>query len=87
MQEQHTAHSARLEKLLRSVPTNYDIRARSTLFRFYKNCREIYVEMDKEMVNCRRHGQVTLKYTELEVKYLESVNTFEQWTMMAALMY
>jgi len=57
------------------------------LYKFYKNCKEIYTEMDKEMVNCRRRDKLTQKYTELEAKYIEAITTFEQWTVMAALMY
>lgn len=87
MQDQHKAHSDRLEELLKSFTPANDIRVRSTLFKFYKNCREIYTKMDQEMVNCRRRGRVTQKYTELEAKFVDAVNTFEQWTVMAALMY
>jgi len=87
MQQQHEAHIARLEQLLASVSHAKDIRARSTLYKFYKNCREIYTEMDKEMVLCRRKDKLTLKYTELQAEYTEAINTFEQWAVMAALMY
>jgi uncharacterized coiled-coil DUF342 family protein len=87
MQQQHEAHIARLEQLLSSVSHTKDIRARSTLHKFYKNCREIYTKMDKEMVHCRRRNKLTQKYTELEVEFTEAVNTFEQWAVMAALMY
>jgi hypothetical protein len=87
MQQQHEAHIARLEQLLSSVSHTKDIRARNTLHKFYKNCREIYTKMDKEMVHCRRKDKLTLKYTELEAEFTEAVNTFEQWAVMAALMY
>jgi hypothetical protein len=87
MQQQHEAHIARLEQLLASVAQTKDLRARSTLHKFYKNCREIYTEMDKEMVHCRRRDKLTQKYTEIEARFTEAVNTFEQWTVMAALMY
>jgi len=87
MQPQHEAHIVKLEQLLASVAHTKDIRARSTLHKFYKTCREIYTEMDKEMVLCRRRGKLTQKYTELEDQFSEAINTFEQWTVMAALMY
>jgi len=87
MQQQHEAHLVKLEHLLKSFAPANDIRARSTLFKFYKNCREIYTKMDQEMVNCRRRDKLTQKYTELEAQFVEAVNTFEQWTVMAALMY
>jgi len=87
MQEQHLAHSNQLADMLKTCSRIADMRARSTLFKIYKNCRTIYTEMDKEMVNCRRTGRVTLKYTELEAKYAESINMFDQWTVMATLMF
>ena len=87
MQQHHEAHIARLEQLLSSVSHTKDIRALSTLHKFYKNCREIYTKMDKEMVHCRRRNKLTQKYTELEAEFTEAVNTFEQWAVMAALMY
>jgi hypothetical protein len=87
MQQQHEAHIAKLEQILASVAHTKDIRARSTLYKFYKNCRDIYTKMDKEMVLCRRKDKLTLKYTELEAQFTEAINTFEQWAVMAALMY
>jgi hypothetical protein len=87
MQQQHEAHIARLEQLLASVAHTKDIRARSTLYKFYRTCREIYTEMDKEMVQCRRRNKLTQKYTELQAQFAEAIATFEQWTVMAALMY
>jgi hypothetical protein len=39
------------------------------------------------MVHCRRRDKLTQKYTEIEARFTEAVNTFEQWTVMAALMY
>lgn len=87
MQEQHLAHSNQLASMLKTCSDTADMRARSTLFKIYKNCRNVYTEMDKEMVNCRRRGQVTLKYTELEAKYAEAINMFDQWTVMATLMF
>jgi hypothetical protein len=87
MQEQHQAHNAKLQSLLKMCSTTEDMRARSTLFKIYKNCRNLYTEMDKEMINCRRSGKVTPKYTDLEFKYIEAINTFDQWTVVAMLMF
>lgn len=87
MQQHHEAHLAKLDALLKTFGPTSDIRVRSTLYKFYRTCRQIYTEMDKEMVNCRRRDKLTQKYTELEAQFLEAVNTFEQWTVMATLMY
>ena len=87
MQETHEALYARLDACLASMQHIQDIRAKSTIFRFYKNCRNTWVLLDEELVNCRRQRRVTLKYTELEAEFLEHVHTFEQWLLMATLMY
>ena len=87
MQERHQAHRDRLDELLVSLQKMTDIRARSDMWKLYNNTRIIWTELDKEMVLCRRRGTVTLKYTELEAQYAESINVFEQWTTMATLIY
>jgi hypothetical protein len=87
MQEQHLAHKHKCSAMLQTVHGMQDIRARSALFKIYKNCSDLYTQMDKEMVNCRRLGRVTLKYTELEAKYADAINVFDQWTVMATLMF
>ena len=87
MQTQHLAHKHKLSTMLETVHGMQDIRARSELFKIYKNCSNVYTEMDKEMVNCRRTNRVTPKYTELEARYAESITIFEQWTVMATLMF
>jgi hypothetical protein len=87
MLERHQANHDRLDACLMVVQNTTDIRAKSTIWKFYNNCRIVWTELDKEMVNCRRQQRITLKYEELEAKLLESIHTFEQWAMMAALMY
>ena len=87
MEQQHQAHLARLGELLEVIHATKDMRARSTLFKFYKNCSDCFKELDREMVNCRRTHRVTPKYTDLEAQFLECVNTCEQWQIMAKLMY
>ena len=87
MQEKHLDHHRRLAQCLKSIGKIDDIRARSTLFKIYHNVSQAYCEMDKEMVECRRTQRVTLKYTELETKFNQAVTEFEQWTLMATLMY
>lgn len=42
--------------------------------------------MDAEMVECRRLGRLTQKYTNLQTQFDDCVNTLEQWLVMAALM-
>ena len=87
MQVTHQAHRDELDVLLTFLKNTTDIQAKSTLWKFYKNTRLIWVELDKEMIQCRRRGKLTQKYTDLEVLYAENIKNFEQWVTMAALIY
>ena len=60
---------------------------KSKMFKFYKNARTAFTELDKEAVECRSTRKVTIKYTELEQKLYESITVFDQWAVMAALSY
>jgi len=80
-------YAMKLTRLLAVVSSTNDIRARSDLFKIYTNCKAIYVELDKESVECRRTKRTTVKYTELEQKLNESITEFEQWITYAALIY
>jgi hypothetical protein len=87
MQDNHQALHNKLDECLTALHNTHDIRAKSTMFKFYKNCRITWIFLDQEMVNCRRLKKVTLKYKELEAEFLEHVHNFEQWHLMASLMY
>lgn len=87
MFKQHDDNRQLLEQCLDKLHAVEDLRARNTLWKFYTNCRRIWAEMDNEFVVCRRHNRLTLKYTELEVKFRECVGEFDQWITMAALIY
>lgn len=87
MFEQHEKNLELLEQCLDKLHAVDDMGARSTLWKFYANCRREWNEMDNEMVVCRRFKRVTPKYTEIEAKFHGCVNEFEQWLTMAALMY
>lgn len=87
MQEIHQKHRDELDVLLTQMQNTKDMRAKSTLWKFYNNTRLIWVELDTEMIQCRRRGKLTQKYTDLEAQYAECIKTFEQWTVMATLLY
>jgi translation initiation factor 2B subunit (eIF-2B alpha/beta/delta family) len=83
-----TYESARkMARLLTIVSSTKDMRARSDLMKMYQNCKKIYLELDKESVECRRLKRNTIRFTELEQKLNESINEFEQWISYAALLY
>jgi hypothetical protein len=87
MQEHHQAMRDKLDECLVTLQETPDIRAKSALWKFYNTCRIIWVEMDREMVECRRRKRVTQKYTELNTKFDECVTNFEQWITFAKLLY
>lgn len=87
MQVQHQSRRNELDVCLEMLQNTNNIVAKSTLWKFYNNLRLIWVEMDKEMVECRRRKKATPKYTELESQFVQHYQNFEQWTVMAALMY
>lgn len=87
MQEIHQAHRDKLDQCLVLLQNTTDMRAKSTLWKLYNTLRITWVELDKEMVECRRRKKVTQKYTFLEAQFNEYVNHFEQWHIMAALQF
>ena len=80
-------YDAVLQGFFKQVQGTDDIRARSELFKLWKNCVNIRTEMDKEMVQCRRYQRVTPKYTELEAQLNEAIQNFEHWVTYARLLY
>ena len=87
MDENHKALHDKLDECLTLIHNTKDMRARSTMFKFYKNCRITWVFLDKEFVECRRLRRVTPKYTDLVKDFEEHVHNFHQWQVMAMLMY
>ena len=87
MEQRHKANHDRLDQCLVVIQKSEDMRAKSALWKMYTNVRKTWVEMDQEMVLCRRSKRVTPKYTELESKLTAYIAEFEQWLTMAALIY
>lgn len=82
-----TDYTATLQHLLTIVSNTQDMRARTDLYKMYQNCKQIYIDLDKESVECRRLKRNTLRYSELETKLNKSIQEFEQWISFAALLY
>lgn len=59
---------------------------RNDLKRMWTHAREIWAEIDKEMVVCRRLGKETSKKKELNQKLEESLTTLEQYLTWAKLL-
>lgn len=64
-----------------------DMIPKSKMFKIYRNVSKAWTELDKEFVNCRRIKHITPKYADLERTLDECITVFEQWAVMAALMY
>jgi hypothetical protein len=86
MHETHRQNREKLEECL-GMLAQFDIRAKSSLWKFYNNCRKIWTELDKEMVYCRRRGKLSEKYLSLQNEFEECINVYKQWVTMAALSY
>ena len=87
MHTKHQDNQRRLEECSFAMLATSDMKAKKDLRRFFENCRKAYSELDKEMVECRRRQRVTHKYTELQTEFDECIKHFEQWIIMAKLMY
>lgn len=87
MDEIHQKHRDELDVLLNCIIKTKDMRIKSTLWKFYNSTRLIWVELDTEMIQCRRRKKLTQKYTELEAQYAECIKNFEQWNIFASLIY
>jgi len=83
----HQSYRDKLDVCLTTLQSVKDMRAKSSLWKFYNTIRLIWIELDTEMIQCRRRKKLTPKYTELTVKFDECVNNFNQWHVMATLMY
>ena len=86
MEAQHAENYVKLQDAL----TQLDKMApwpRHNMAPFVQNIRKSWTALDSEFVNCRRSKRITAKYAELEQKYCECITVFEQWSIMAALMF
>ena len=59
---------------------------RGDLKRMWKHAQQLWGDLDKEMVNCRRLHKATAHYTSLEEALNETLTTLEQYIMWASLL-
>ena len=83
----HTLYSIKLVELHNDVRSTSNMSAKHDLSKLWKNCMNIYTEMDKEMVNCRRHSKITAHYTELETRLLRAIEQVDQMITFSKLLY
>ena len=86
MQGIHQTHHDELDQCLVALQGITSMKTKSTMWKFYNNVRLTWVELDNEMVNCRRTKRITQKYTDLEAEFAENIRIFDQWHIKASLM-
>ena len=82
----HQQNSQKLQYCFQQLQS-MDMVPKSKMWQFYKNVSNAFTELDREMVDCRRHSKITPRYNTLERRYYECITVFEQWIIMAALTY
>lgn len=86
MDQIHSLNHSKLNECFAQLQ-RMDMVTKSKMFKFYRNVSKMWLEMDKEFVNCRRLKSITAKYTTLEQQYNEGIKIFEQWSLIAVLTY
>lgn len=59
---------------------------REDMRRLWRPSRNIWNELDKELVECRRIRKVTSKYTDLELDLLTRIEVMEKYITFATLL-
>ena len=59
---------------------------RGDIMKIWRTAKNLYSEMDKELVQCRRANKLSPKYQELETNLIESLDTIEQYLTFATLL-
>lgn len=77
----------KLENLFEAIKGTNDIRAKSELFKMYRNCRKIATELSIEMVECRRTKRTTARALTLENELDLAIKHLEHWVVFSKLLY
>jgi hypothetical protein len=56
------------------------------LKKIWKNCSELWIEMSREDINCRRLNRKTVEYQELEQQLISGLELLEQYLTFATLL-
>lgn len=56
------------------------------LKKLWKNCSQIWTDMNKEEIECRRLSKSTIHYKELEKELLDGLEMLEQYLTFATLL-
>ena len=59
---------------------------REDMRRLWRPARALWDELDKELVECRRHNKPTVRYHEIEQDLLNRIELMEQYITFATLL-
>lgn len=59
---------------------------REDMRRLWRPARALWDELDKEMVECRRHNKLTVRYQEIEQDLVSRLDLMEQYLTFATLL-
>lgn len=86
MEQRHAQNKQKVDNCFTQL-TNMGTVQKSQMWKFYRNVSKAWVELDKEFVSCRRIKHFTPAYTDAEQNLDECIKVFEQYSIVAALMY
>jgi hypothetical protein len=86
MQHQQS-HRSEIDKIGDRVSDIENLLARKDLTRMLKHAEGLLVELDRELVNCRRLHRYTNEYDRLEGQLLEQLRQTSKWLTMALLKF
>jgi hypothetical protein len=59
---------------------------REDMRRLWRPARALWDDLDRELVNCRRHNKPTVRYREIEQDLLNRLDIMEQYITFATLL-
>jgi hypothetical protein len=56
------------------------------LYKIYRNCYKLWDKLDNELIECRRMGRITTKYTEISSELDQAIVVLEQHLVFGSLL-
>ena len=75
----------RLDDLIQKITQIDRYEVKRDLKKMLECVRAAQTELSREVVECNRFKHTTVRYRELEAKYVEMLDNLEQWLTMALL--
>lgn len=84
--EIHSQSQARRDECVAGLAKIENIKSRSDMFKLYNNVRTLFIQLDKEFIECRRRKKVTQMYYDLKAEFDEAVDNFDKFLIFALLL-